>query len=320
MSRKNIKRIIILVVVIIAISLIKMYIGDAPLAPTKKSVKDNLNITLFLDLSDHLDHTMSSGNEVCFGFKRHENFIKFSKIFGDIYIQTILDSKRPARTYDEKIHLHTHPVADFPNVNQYLTDINITKNNLQEYVLDNNLFISSTLKNNVAAIFADCGEKYNGKTGKKSYPGSNIFNYFKEKDFYKRDNKNLLIIYTDGYPYHRKNHENEEFRPTKPKWKTNLHDKDESELWSLYEQDSTIGLKPATEDLNNLRVLIIGAETKGTNQYEVELLEFLWTSWLHKMGVQKHNVKLLTMKQCATLKLEKEFNWLLTAPWPGISD
>ena len=319
MSRKNIKRIALVLSVIIAIYLIRSCVGDPPPPPLKKTLKDNLNITLFLDLSDHLDHTMPSGNGKPFGMTRCDNFIRFSEIFGKKYISTIQASKRPERTFDDKIHLRTHPVASFPFVHNYLTDFVINKESISRYVLHDTLEISSTLKNNVASIFDDCGKKYNGKKYPNDYPGSDIYSFFKQKDFYISDNKNVLIIYTDGYPYHQDNkgHDTEYFTAISPGWKQSLHGLDENELWSLYGQDSTIGLKPATSNLNNLRVLIVGGETKGDNgkAYEKDLMNFLWTSWMQKMGVKRHNVKLLFMDECIGAKLEKEYHWLLTAPW-----
>jgi len=318
MSKKNIKRIFIGVSIIVAILLIRICTPETPPPPPKKALKDNLNITLFLDLSDHLDTTKASGNSVDMGKYRFENFISIAEKFGKYYIKLITESSKRLNTYDEKIHLRTHPVADFPNVNEYLIDFKLNKNTLGNYVKTNESVIPTSLKNSVNNIFIDCAEKYNNNHN-GGYPGSNIYSYFQKKDFYIHNNKNLLIIFTDGYPYHDHNKQHKDrFFLENTLWKRQLHNKDLSEIESLFEADSTLGLKKATENLKNLRVLIIGTQPKGANpvSFEKDLMTFLWSDWLQKMGVEEHNVKLLFMEDCTNPKLESTFNWLLTAQWP----
>jgi len=76
-------------------------------------------------------------------------------------------------------------------------------------------------------------------------------------------------------------------------------------------------MKPATTDLEHVRVLIIGGkdQSNGDNRYEKELVRFLWSNWLQKMGVKQKNFQMLFMDECDTPSLKSAYKWLLNTPW-----
>lgn len=326
MSKKNIKRLAVLAALIISIVIINVLIPPTP-TPPPPPTHQNQNITLFVDLSDHLDERKRNGNGLggIMGKDRWENYIDFTEIFGDVYTQTILNSSRKLQRYNEKIHIRAHPTTSFPLVDQYLINIDINKNTLGNEFnvkLDPEV-IQTKLVENVKGIMDDARSKYEDPD--KGWIGSNVFDYFKRKEFYNPEDQNLMIIYTDGYPYHHDNKEKDGqyFLPcSRRSWKQDLNGMNKTELEQAFQQDSTLGMTAATTGLEYLRVLVIGAkdQTKGKsrcteNIYEKELLEFLWSDWLQKMGVKSSNIQLLFMEDCETNNVRSAYNWLLNTPW-----
>lgn len=317
MSKKQIKIIAVLLLIGFLIWLIGFCVP--PPKEKKKKTHQNQNITLFIDLSNHLDETQDSGKGGIMGKDRWENFIDFTELFGDVYTEKILTSTKKLNQYNEEIHIRTHPTTDFPQVDGYLVDIKLDKRSIQSpyNVKEDRAVITSNLIKNVKGIMEDSRRKYkNASTD--LWPGSNIYDYFKRKSFYNPEDQNLLIIYTDGYPYHKDNNRKQgQYFLKSTHWKTRLHNMDELELKNKFQSNPSLGMKAATTDLKHLRVLIIGGKdaTNGDNLYEKELVKFLWSDWLQKMGVKQKNIQMLFMDDCDTPSLKSAYKWLLNTPW-----
>jgi len=314
MSKKQIKIIAVLLLIGFLIWLIGFCVP--PPEEKKKKTHQNQNITLFIDLSDHLDEKKESGKGGIMGKNRWENFIDFTKLFGGVYTEKILTSRKKLHKYNEKIHIRTHPTTDFKLVNQYLKDIELDKKSIKSSynIKEDKSVITSLLVKNVEGIMNDSRSTY----GNEVWPGSNIYDYFKGKQFYNPEDQNLLIIYTDGYPYHDDNDQKEGqyFLKSTP-WKTRLHNMDQDQLKEKFEANPNLGMKPSTTGLEHLRVLIIGGkdQTRGVNPYEKELVEFLWSNWLQKMGVKQKNIQMLFMDECDNPSLKSAYKWLLNTTW-----
>ena len=318
MPKPRIKFLVVIAIIIAIIFVIKNCVGIECI-PKKNPVKNNHNITFFLDLSDHLDETLYPDKQ--YGKHRYENFIRTATIFGKKYADFLQNSNKPLIKYDEEIAIVTHPKS-FDGIDTYLTNsiIKIDKDNMGEYVGANQTKISESLKRNVSGIFDECRNKYNGS----EWPGSSLYDFLEEKEFYNSKKKNLLIIFTDGYPYHKflKPDENKWFLANSPNWKKSLHNKNRQEVIDKLNQNSDLGLQAATNGLDNLRVLIIGTMPQGPNNLlkEKDLIELLWINWFTKMGVGSENIKVLTMEECNTNDIESKFDWLIKNNWPGIDD
>jgi len=237
MSKKQIKIIAVLLLIGFLIWLIGYCIP--PPEEKKKKTHQNQNITLFIDLSNHLDETQKSGKGGIMGKDRWENFIDFTKLFGDVYTEKILTATKKLRTYNEKIHIRTHPTTDFVNVNQHLIDIELNKKSFKSKykIRDDQTLITSQLVKNIEGIMEDSRKKYKNASP-DLWPGSNIYDYFKRKSFYNPKDQNLLIIYTDGYPYHKGNDGKKgEYFLEGTGWKKQLHNMDEIELKNKFESD-----------------------------------------------------------------------------------
>lgn len=116
---------------------------------------------------------------------------------------------------------------------------------------------------------------------KAEYPGSDIWGFFRMKaaeQCIRNDYRNILVILTDGYIYHKDNK-----RPIngKPVYVTPI---------SL-EQNPNIELAnplEGREKLNSLEVLLLEVNPKNT--YHFELLERILTKWFDDMGVNKFKI------------------------------
>ncbi|MDA9986701.1 hypothetical protein N9E11_01585 [Crocinitomicaceae bacterium] len=317
MSKKKLKIIAVVLLIGFLIWLIGYCMPPPP--PLEKKTHQNQNITLFIDLSDHLDETRTSGKGGIMGKDRWENFIDFTKSFGDVYTEKILTATKKRNQYNEKIHIRTHPTTDFRLVDEYLKDIELDKKSIKfSYnVKDDKTVITSQLVKSIEGIMKDSRKKYNiNAIRQNKWPGSNIYDYFKGKQFYNPEDQNLLIIYTDGYPFHEDNlNKKGQYFTKNTHWKTELHDMNQAQLKDEFEANPNLGMKAATADLEHLRVLIIGGKTKGSNIYEKELVQFLWSNWLQKMGVKQKNFQMLFMDDCDTPSLKSAYKWLLNTPW-----
>tara|TARA_B100000767_G_scaffold266529_1_gene284037 strand:+ start:2512 stop:3477 length:966 start_codon:yes stop_codon:yes gene_type:complete len=319
MTKSRIRIVVIIGSILALIFLLKTCLPGKPPPPPPPEVADNHKITLFLDLSDHLDTAIYENKP--FEKYRYQNFIHFAQIFGEDYVNFLNESLKPIRKFDEELGIQTHPLGEF-DIDNYLTDsqIKIDKNNAGNYFLDNDTVIPHKLKVNVKGILGNCREKFGGT---KNWPGSNLYGFLEEKDFYDKKKKNLLIIYTDGYPYHKdlKPEEEKWFKSSSSgHWKNSLHNKNKSEVMQLLKDDPKLGLKKATDELENLRVLIIGTMPMGNNNpsKEKDLIKLLWENWFTKMGVKADNIKVMCMDDCSTIDVKAKHLWLLETPWHGI--
>ena len=131
---------------------------------------------------------------------------------------------------------------------------------------------------------------------KKNYPGSDIWRFFKDnvKD-YSMDNchRNILVILTDGYMYYEKTQMVEGNRTSYLTPKSLAQLKLIKSSWKEEMDQKDLGFIPATTDLDNLEVLVIGINSlNDDNPYAQDIIEAYWSKWLLEMGVVEENFKI----------------------------
>ena len=127
----------------------------------------------------------------------------------------------------------------------------------------------------------------------KNYPGSDIAGFFEDKvsDFVDKNRRNILVILTDGYVYHKDNTVKKryktswltpqlikKFRLNKPNWE------------ETYEKKG-MGFMVKTKGLVRLEVLVLGINAHTNKRLERKVLERYWEDWLKAMGVKKFKLK-----------------------------
>jgi hypothetical protein len=249
-----------------------------------------------------LDEKKWTGNQIIGGKYRYQQFIEITGWLGEEHMTSLKDLGMRVKSYEGEINVRTYPSNEFPNIAKELNRYSINKHNFGNcFNKDGTSQITPKLKSGVKRIFDDCRSNPDWK-------GCDIWGYFGERTFYKEECNNLIVIYTDGYPFHSDNLaiSNSSFLWKTP-WKKELHLLDLPDIKSkIMSNPDQYGLKTNTQGLSNLKVLVIGSQAKGKlnnhqgnlDYHERILIRELWRDWLVKMGVKEDNFDMLFMKDC----------------------
>lgn len=251
-----------------------------PKSVKQKEGLQNLNISILLDLSDRID-TVKYHNSAMEQYQRDAHYIStVAKNFVNH-----LRNKR-VRSLDDKISIFFDPVPKNPQINQLSSDLkfHITRQNASLELLDN---IETTYSKIPVQIY-----ELALKDGK--YVGSDTWGFFKNKvkNFCVEENyRNVLVILTDGYIFHKDNKRIEGTQTSylvpqliranglnKSDWKTKIEDKE-------------YGFIPANNELENLEVLVLGIRPDSDNVYEEEVIKFYWKEWFENMDVGRNDIR-----------------------------
>ncbi|CAM4255078.1 hypothetical protein [Zobellia nedashkovskayae] len=239
--------------------------------------KNNLNISVFLDLSDRITQpkTIQKDTEYLKSIsKAFTNHVKTKKL---ILLQ-------------DQIQLYFNPEPTNNTINSVAEKLHIEFD-----------------KNSPKAKITETEELYAGQPAEiynlaladaenpKDFPGSDIWQFFKYnvKDYtISNCHRNILVILTDGYMYH----ENSQMKEgnlssyltpksldrlplANSKWETTLNEKE-------------YGFIKANENLEDLEVLVIGVESLNPkNPYAIDVMRAYWTNWFNEMGIQKFKIQ-----------------------------
>lgn len=246
----------------------------------KNSKKVKLNISIFLDLSDRISPEKYPNPSMEY-FQRDLGYIEtISKSF-----EKHLKGK-PIRQTDDQIQIYFEPEPLNAEINSLSKNLKLSfdKNNTSKESLSN---ISPIYKSNSEKI-------YNLAIADKNFIGSDIWKFFKNKvkDYCIKDNRrNILIILTDGYMYHKDSRFTE---GNKSSFLTPEFIREKKLITSDYKDlfsKNNLGFIPATQNLENLEVLILGINPDKKNPYEEEVINLYWEDWFKNMGVKKLYIK-----------------------------
>jgi hypothetical protein len=246
----------------------------------KVSANENLNISILLDLSDRINPEKYPAPAMEF-YKRDVGYLKS---IAEDFESHIMNKK--LIKIDDKIQVFIDPEPSDNTLNKKLEVLKIS-------------FDKSTVSKE--AILATC-KKYDSistliyDTAIKDdhYVGSDTWRFFKNKvDDYcvENDYRNILVILTDGYIYHKNTKIKEGNRATyltpqdiksfgfnKSGWKEKFDQQD-------------YGFVTANENLSNLEVLVLGINPDDKNPYEEDVIRAYWSKWLVEMKVKKFEIK-----------------------------
>lgn len=274
---------------------------------TKESI--NLNLSIFIDLSDHLDTIKY--NERYLGRFPYQNFIDYSKVISQSFAENLENSKTPLRLFNESIQIYMHPYPNDASIQSIVEKSSKTLNK-DNTSLDSIKIIPAQYEKNTQDIIRLACNQYTGTNG---WPGSNIYEFMKKGEFFQSGKKNTLVIFTDGYPYHKNNNgrDGEFFLNNKPEWKLRLNKLDHNDYRSELEKDG-IGLSNIDQDYTGLNVLILGIRPSSNikNPYEKELIEAIWSNWFQGMKVDPANIQFLYMEDTDAVSLSKKIQTVLS--------
>ncbi len=246
----------------------------------QNTIKQNLNISFLLDLSDRISPEKYPNESMEF-FQRDVAYIKSVSEAFDIHLRN-----KKVRQMNDKIQSYFDPAPLNQNINKISNELkyHVSRNNVSLKLLGE---IKKTYETKPLEIY-DLAIKDN------AYIGSDTWRFFKTKvkDYCIEENyRNILIILTDGYIFHKNSKIKESnltsyltpqdirrFNLNKSNWKERIENKN-------------FGFIPATDNLENLEVLVLGINPDKKNPYEQDVIIKYWSEWLNKMKVKKHTIK-----------------------------
>lgn len=128
-----------------------------------------------------------------------------------------------------------------------------------------------------------------------TYPGSDIWRFFKDhiEDYCLDDcHRNILIILTDGFMYHKntviKSENYTSYLTPKSLKKLKLNKNN----WKDEIEKRKLGFIPIGKKLDDLEVLVLGIKNQSKiNPFTRDILEKYWSDWFDKMGIKKYKIK-----------------------------
>lgn len=246
--------------------------------------RPNLNISILLDLSDRINPEKYPNPSMEF----------YQRDLG--YIHSIAESfewhlrNKRVITINDHIQLYIDPEPADENLNKKLSLLNMSftrENATKEFITK-----TSDLYDSISSII------YNSAIIDNNYIGSDIWGFFKTniKDFCIDDSqRNILVILTDGYLYHKnvKLKEKNETSYLTPQDIRNF--KLNSSEWEAIINKNGYGFIATREDLQNLEVLVLGINPDPKNPYEQDVIFKYWSDWLNNMKVKKFEIKVANL-------------------------
>lgn len=238
-----------------------------------------LNISILLDLSDRIkpeDNPDAQKNDI-------EDIKTITEFF-----KSNMD-RLGAYKAKGKIRVFFSPPPANANINSIVSkliiDCSKMDNKGRKEVYDT---ISDLYTQNLEQIYKET-------IATSAWEGSDIWRFFKGdvKDFcIEKDTsyRNILIIFTDGYLYHRQTVFNNNNRFTYLLGSSNLKEY-RVQNWKQKIEQNDFGIMTDRNDLSNLEVLVL--EVKAENpSYKIDedILQFLWKKWFKEMNISHDEV------------------------------
>lgn len=250
--------------------------GDCP-SYILDNKKNNLNISVFLDLSDRITQpkTIQKDTEYLKSIsKAFTNHVKTKKL---ILLQ-------------DQIQLYFNPEPTNNTINSVAEKLHIEFD-----------------KNSPKAKITETEELYAGQPAEiynlaladaenpKDFAGSDIWRFFKDnvKDYtISNCHRNILVVLTDGYMYHENSQMNEgnlsSYLTPKSLGRLPLSKSN----WDETLTEKGYGFIKANDGLEDLEVLVIGVESLNPkNPYAIDVMRAYWTNWFNEMGIQKFKIQ-----------------------------
>ncbi len=244
------------------------------------SNRPNLNISILLDLSDRINPEKYPNSAMEF-YLRDLGYIKSIAQSFEIHLR----NKKSIKINDN-IKLFIDPEPADKNLNEKINSLKMsfTKNNAtKDFILK-----TSKRYDSISRLIYESAIKDN------RYVGSDTWRFIKTKvkDYcIEEGHRNILVILTDGYIFHKDNKIREanlttylrpqdirKFKLNNSKWKDIIHNKG-------------FGFIPASNNLQNLEILVLGINPDKKNPYEEDVIRKYWSDWFDDMKVNNYQIK-----------------------------
>jgi hypothetical protein len=250
---------------------------------TEKITKDksnNLNISILLDLSDRISPGKYP-NPTMEYYLRDVGYINsISEAFTDH-----LRSKT-MRQIDDKMQVFFEPAP-------LNTEINFLSKNLKIDVNGKNIKKDDITK--IQKIYSEDPLKiYQLAIHDDKYIGSDTWRFFKGKvnDYcIEGGYRNILIVLTDGYIFHKDTKMKEGNLTTYITPEIIAENNLNTSNWLEQITKQKLGFIKANNDLSNLEILVLGVNPNSKNSYEEDVMKAYWSNWFDAMKVKRYVIK-----------------------------
>lgn len=244
------------------------------------SNRPNLNISILLDLSDRINPSKYPNPAMEF-YLRDVGYIKSIAQSFEIHLRN-----KKSLKINDNLQLFIDPEPSDKTLNDKIEKLktSFTRDNATRNL------ILKTSKNydSISKLIYESAIKDN------KYIGSDIWNFFRNKvNSYciEKDHRNILIVLTDGYIYHKDSKRRKLNQTTFLTPKVIRDFQLDNNKWDVRFNSKNFGFMPATKDLSNLEVLVLGINPDKKNPYEDDVIKTYWEKWFIDMKVKRFEIK-----------------------------
>lgn len=244
------------------------------------AANQNFNLSIFLDLSDRISPLVHP-NPTMEYFQRDIGYINSIANAFEIHML-----HKKVILMNDKIQLFVDPLPANQKINDVINQLRMSfdKTNVSKEKIEsiNKKYTELTSQLYAAAI------KDN------NYVGSDIWGFFKNKvkDYCVIEGfRNIFIVITDGYVYHKDNVFNEKNRSSYLTTKRIAQLGLTNSAWEQTLKNNDCGFITKNSGLNNIEVLVLGINAYKKTPFEEDVIKKYWENWLQEMGVVKFSIK-----------------------------
>ena len=238
-----------------------------------------LNISILLDMSDRINPEINPDAK--------KNDIENIKSITEFFTSNM--EELGAYKAKGKIRIFFNPPPSNSNINSVVSkliiDCSKMDNKGRKKVYDS---LTSLYSKNLEDVYSET-------IATSAWEGCDIWSFMKDdvKDFcIDKDSvyRNILIILTDGYLYHKQSVFNFNNRFTYLLSNSNMKPY-RNKNWQQLIEKNDFGLKTEREDLKNLEVLVLEVKAENpNNKLDEDILQFVLSKWLGEMNVSNYKV------------------------------
>lgn len=254
-------------------------VNNTDIFSKKKSIK-NLNISILLDLSDRISPVKNVNTTMDY-YKRDLGYIS---TITESFKKHILNKK--TRTINDQIQVFVDPEPSDITLNEKIGALKLEFNRFNA----TKSYVDSTKE----IYQSNCKEIYESAIKDDKYIGSDLFNFFKNKVTnycIKKEQRNILIILTDGYMYHKDSRIRDKNKTTYLTPKLIREFKLNNNNWQQHFEKNNLGFLPLKQNLEDLEILILGINPVKQNPFEKDVIKTYWSIWFNKMNVKKYRIE-----------------------------
>jgi hypothetical protein len=244
------------------------------------SNRPNLNISILLDLSDRINPEKFPNPAMDF-YLRDIGYVKSIAQSFEIHVR----NKKSIKINDN-IQLFLDPEPSDKDLNKKIEHLKISFD--RGNATRNEILKTSKNYDSITKLIYESAIKDN------NYVGSDTWRFMKTKakDYCVEENhRNILVILTDGYIYHKDTKIKEKNKTSYLTPQNIRASKLTTSNWENKIGKNNYGFITATENLENLDVLILGINPDKKSPYEEDVIVKYWSDWLSEMKVNRYEIK-----------------------------